>query len=329
MRKLFALFCVAFLCAVLLLPVSAVTPSEEGDILLYINYQSADGSDPAVVPNTVPKFELQVDPSNPDTTKLIELKDVEVWNDTELSVDTHVLPIHYPSFDSAGIYNYTVTQKEGNGQGVTYFTEPINIQIIAYYADDDHSVINASVLAYVGGEKVNSIINQYDLAELTVTNTVTGNMGSFEDVFDVDVIFTVEEGKSAQSDITYVFDTTETVTAEALNEGTQTVTLSLKSGQSVQFSHIPYGVSYIVEQHDYTDKGYAEPVYNVDGTDLEDTTASGVFESPAVDVLIVNDYQVDIPTGISLDSVPYFVILGVVAVGLAVVLLKKKVHYAE
>ena len=134
--------------------------------------------------------------------------------------------------------------------------------------------------------------------ELTIQKTVSGNMYNANDVFS----FT-------------------------LHYGEKTETFTLKGGESKTFQ-VPVGAEVTVTEDLTNSNGYIPS--NGTGTTVTLTSTSekdGIFKftMPEQDgkLVINNDKTVQIDTGISLETVPYILILAVVVIG-AVLLIKKR-----
>lgn len=134
--------------------------------------------------------------------------------------------------------------------------------------------------------------------ELTVQKTVSGNMHNANDVFS----FTLHYGENSE-------------------------TFTLKGGESKTFQ-VPVGAEVTVKEDLTKSNGYIPS--NGTGTTVELTAASekdGIFKftMPEEDgkLVINNDKTVTVDTGVLLDTLPYILILGVVAVG-AVLLIKRR-----
>lgn len=136
--------------------------------------------------------------------------------------------------------------------------------------------------------------------DLTVTKNLSGNMYNANDEFT----FTVSYG-----------DETEEIT--------------LGDDDSQEFS-IPNGATVTITETDSKDYDFSVDSTSSTGLDDEKVTVgdnSVSFTMPANDVKIVidNKKDVDIDTGVFLDTLPYILILGVAAAG-AVVLVKRRKH---
>lgn len=215
-------------------------------------------------------------------------------------------------------------------------------------------------VTFADGSKVkdDTFTNTYEVGTLSVQKLITGNLADTTDDFDVYVNFTSD--KEVLSTITYMSED-ETVkiepTAWEMNETNiwevEEIKLTLTNEEKVTFIDIPAGVKYTVKEdskYQTGDKdtddnfGYDAPVYAVTGeTSDKKVSAEGTYNGETVDasyvegtinagieggekdeVVITNNKDTEIATGISVDSIPYLAMLGVVAVGGAGVVVSKK-----
>ena len=109
--------------------------------------------------------------------------------------------------------------------------------------------------------------------------------------------------------------------------GSTTTTFRLKKDGTNKIEDIPVGATVTVtENPDGYTYSFVSITDGVTKTDTTTDTTKGIsFTMPAKDVTVVinNDKTVTIDTGILLDTLPYILILAVVAVG-AVLVLKKR-----
>ena len=138
-----------------------------------------------------------------------------------------------------------------------------------------------------------------NMVELTIEKTVSGNMYNTDDVFSFTLAY---DGKSE--------------------------TFTLKSGESKTFQ-VPVGAEVTVTEDLTNSNGYIPS--NGSGTTVTLTTvlgADGIFTFTMPEengkLVINNDKTVTIDTGILLDTLPYILILGVVAVGAVLMIRKRK-----
>lgn len=199
-----------------------------------------------------------------------------------------------PTGDTTGEYPETIVGEDG----ITY-------EFVGWYNENDELVSewpytpsreeiedDGSVDFYAKYEPV-----EYDL---TVKKTLSGNMYNANDEFE----FTVSYG-----------DKTEKI--------------KLGDDDFEEIS-IPNGATVTITETDSKDYDFSLDSTSSTGLDDEKVTVgdnSVTFTMPANDVKIVidNKKDVDIDTGVFLDTLPYILILGVAAAG-AVVLVKRRKH---
>lgn len=229
------------------------------------------------------------------------------------------ITVTLPPYDSVGIYTYTIYESAGSTAGVTYRTADIRLVVTVLQGEDGMIRVAAVHTEDANGTKTNTFDdNEYSAGSLTVTKQVTGNMGDRQKEFNVTVTFAAPEGKTVREAIFYT-DDTETKTIAANWTGTATAEIRLKHDESVTFTNIPYGVTYTVVEEDYTvSAGYDEAEYTFSDTNKK-------VDSDSDTVTITNNKGANtIDTGIGLDSLPYIMILAMVAVAMVVFLGRKR-----
>ena len=143
-------------------------------------------------------------------------------------------------------------------------------------------------------------------------------MGDQQKDFTVKVTFTAPTGDTVREAITYVDGTeTKTIAAGSGWTGSKEVEITLKHGETVTFTNIPYGVTYNVLENDYASDGYDKASYNFDDNNKK-------IDSASENVTITNNKGGTVDTGISMDSMPYILLLAVACVGLFLFISKKR-----
>lgn len=154
-------------------------------------------------------------------------------------------------------------------------------------------------------------------ANLTVTKTVTGKLG------DTNKAFTFQILDASGNPVTlttgnYEFSNTN---GALLNDGTNGK-FTLKDGASITFKNLPSGEYKIVEEN-YTGEKY-ETSYVVDsGTSTDGQEATVTIGTDAKQINFTNHRTLEPDLGVLLDTLPYLVILAVVAGGVALLMLRK------
>ena len=227
---------------------------------------------------------------------------------------TKNITITLPTYTSVGIYTYTFTETDGGTAGVTYRSAPITLVVTVIEQNGQKRV--AAVHTEDEGAKSGTFNNVYSAGSLSVQKTVTGIMGDQQKEFTVKVTFTAPTGDTVREAITYV-DGAETKTIAAGWSTPQEVYITLKHGETVTFTNIPYGVTYNVEENDYTGDGYDAAAY-----DFADSNKT--IDSTSDSVTITNNKGGTVDTGISMDAMPYILLLSVACVGLFLFITKKR-----
>lgn len=153
-------------------------------------------------------------------------------------------------------------------------------------------------------------------ANLTVTKTVTGKLGDTNKAFT----FTITKDGKPVNNITE--DNIEARDgAQWLNDGNGKFTL--KDGASIIFKNLPSG-QYKVVEDDYIGEKY-ETSYVVDsGTPENGQEATVTIGTDAKRIDFTNYRNLEPDLGVLLDTLPYIVILAVVAGGVALLMLRKR-----
>ncbi len=230
------------------------------------------------------------------------------------------LVVTLPVYTGVGVYSYTISETDGNMAGVTYgaATSPITLVVTVIQGDDGLLEIAAIHAEGSGETKSDEFENEYSAGSLSVKKTVTGNMGDQTKFFDITVKLTAPTDDTVGADITLSGGSNADNPAKIDKgwTGEKTVTLKLKHDETVTFANIPYGVTYTVTEADYTGEGYDAATGVV-------TTATAI-NSAAASVVITNNKDANIDTGIVLDSLPYILLVAAVLSAAAVMFVNKR-----
>lgn len=221
-----------------------------------------------------------------------------------------------------GSYLYEIKETADNPKvaGVNYAENAIYLYLQIAYTDDAHTAKKYIATLYKDSEfkekfdGTGAFTNTYDSGKLTVTKKITGNNVDPNKKFVFTVTFT---GPNDKTWVNHVDVTTSTgVTAGSWKDNVYTV--SLGNNDSVSFTNLPVGVTYIVseEADGYTlkEEKYSDSTKTIAAND-EDTAE---FE---------NHRDTNVPTGVYLEAAPYILLLAIVAAGMFVMLTKKRREY--
>lgn len=155
-------------------------------------------------------------------------------------------------------------------------------------------------------------------ANLTVSKTVTGKLGDTNKAFT----FTITKADGTAANITDTnIEISEADRAKVEWKGNGQFTL--KDGASIIFKNLPSGQYKVVEDN-YSGEKY-ETSYVVDsGTPENRREASVTIGTDAKTLAFTNHCTLFPDTGVLLDTLPYIVILAVVAGGVALLMLRKR-----
>ena len=234
---------------------------------------------------------------------------------------TKDIAVTLPTYNAVGIYTYEIKETAGNTAGVTYHADPI--KLVVTVIEQDGKVRVAAIHTETSGKKADTIVNVYESGALSVSKEVIGNLGDREKEFDVTVTFTAPARETVGAAISYVEDGTTKTIAKGWT-GTKEVTIALKHDETIKFTNIPEGVTYAVKEADYTGEGYEAAVYAF--SDEEKCVDAGVTGANEDTVKITNKKDVPVDTGITMDTVPFVVMIAIAVIGLAAFTAKKRVQ---
>lgn len=310
------------------------TASTATSFTIYKDYTSEETFAPAETLT----FTVNAANTNPDTTS-ITVPDVSI---TGSQLNDIAITVNVPSFSKAGVYEYTIKENAGTAAGATYDTgKTIYVQILVEYDNDNHKLVignptnaTSGIVYFIKkdatGAKVDTFANTFKTNDFTVAKDVTGNMANETDTFEIVVTLTAPEGKIICTPIT--IGGVE-VAASAWTNGVYSKTLSLSENDgATTFANIPDGVTVSVAESTSADKmkGYTLTGYSVNGADAA-TSASFTVDGDATaadSVVVINEKSTDVNTGITLDSLPFVLILAVCA-GAAVLFVIKRRNTVE
>jgi pilin isopeptide linkage protein len=228
-----------------------------------------------------------------------------------------------PEFTQVGVYTYTLSEGEGNTAGMRYDSGEYNLVVTvinnpAFGEDEEPEFLRVLTITDGNNVKSDAFENTFEAGSLTVNKVVTGNYGDPNDEFEVTVTLTPNQGKVLKA------APIEAAGSESFNQdeetGVVTIVYTVKDGDSFTIHNIPYDVTYSVAETELAE-GYDSPGY--------DENASGQFNAASLETTITNNRDIEIETGINLDSLPYLIILTVAIAGLAIFVVRKRLTVNE
>lgn len=233
------------------------------------------------------------------------------------------------SFTEAGIYTWTITESSSSDP-TTYPKAPTDADSYEFQVKVTYQDVNGvrtlvpeivnQVKAEGATEKTDEI--QFPIPSefvyLTLTKTVTGDMGDQDHPFE----FTVNVAGNTGD--TYVVSGSRNGTT-SISANTDTV-LTAKHGDTITIGRTDAGLNQIIKNSNYTitesDTAAVPYTTTVDGTQsstrVASKTATADGENPTT---FVNDYTNSVDTGVFLNIAPFVVLIAVAIVG--IVMIKK------
>ncbi len=249
-------------------------------------------------------------------------------NKVDITSTANDVVVDLPDYKKVGKYNYTVTETKGTAQGVTYSEASFGVQVlVTWNADHTDFVTEVSFTTGEEGAKVDSFTNIYDLGDLKIKKTISGNLADATVEFEIKVTLTTEEGKYVTTPITVAGAEDNAQTIAGGWTGSKEIVVKLHADEEVTFQNVPAGVTYAIEEdakhlagenfdpNSAKDTGYTVTYDNQKtGNIVSETQASTVVN---------NGKNTSVDTGITLDSIP-FVLMLVVCAGAAVLFVTKR-----
>jgi len=237
---------------------------------------------------------------------------------------TATIGITLPTYTTVGEYFYNITETNTGVAGVTYLTDTIVMKVQVFY-NPDTKALDRYVTFRIGDNKIDSFTNTYEAGTLTVSKTVTGNMGDVNKEWNFTVVF--KSTAKVMGDITATNSNASIAAGTTGWTGEKTATFKLKSGESVKFSNIPKGVTYTVAEAEAGADGYTTTVGTTKLEKAEDVIDGEItaHEDDTVDVL--NNKDVPIDTGVTLDSAVYVLIMALALAGFVALKVRRREDY--
>ena len=231
---------------------------------------------------------------------------------TDDKLTTGSITLGYKSDVENGTYTYKLCEVvDENDLETNYDPSIYDVKVTVSEKNGKKTAVVTSITLDGKDYEAAAFVN-HRTTQVAVSKTVSGNMGDQSKEFTFTATLS-GEGYSFNG-VTYSINN-----GEAQSAGTETeCTFNLKHGDSITFIDLPIGATFTVTETSYSESGY---VTTVDG----ETGSSKVITLAETNsnIAFVNTKDVTIDTGVLLDTLPYILILGVVAVG-AVLLIKRR-----
>ncbi len=239
---------------------------------------------------------------------------------------TYPVTIHLPAFSEVGVYSYKITETDTNVAGVTYHTSPWYLKVTVTRNTATGELLVAGIAIREDnskdeagkntGTKIDSLDNSFSSGAVKIKKIVSGNMGDRSKTWNVTVTFKSGD-KTVNNTIKYTDDGQEKTIAPGWS-GDKPISITLVHDEEITFTNVPTDVSYTI----------AETEANQDGYTTTYTNASG--DIPAADTnaeQIENNKEITPDTGITLETLPYVLLMALAAMGFVALKLRKREEY--
>lgn len=276
-----------------------------------------------VVVNETLSFTSTAQTTNPDGgTANLTVANLDVS-----SLTPGTLAVTIPSLSKAGTYEWTIKETAGKTAGVTYSNAEVHVIVLVEYDNTNHALRIANTSSYIkleNGEKAKTFNNTFKSGSFTVAKDVDGNMANLNDQFEI--IVTLTSTKPIGTNVTLA-GTTVTPNQWTYNEGSYTYTSTLnysEIGGAKTFSDIPEGVTVSVVENTAVEKMNGYTFDNTNNNTENNFSMNVANDDNNKAVVVKNTKGEAISTGITLDSMPYILMLAVAFMGLFVFFSKKR-----
>ena len=238
---------------------------------------------------------------------------------TSVLVGTQEITFSFPEAATPGIYRYEISEVAGGDTEETYDSSTYTMDVYYYKGAEDTKVtLSKGGTKFENAEFTNDISGGGDdkqgHKDLTVTKTVTGNMGDKTKDFEFTITGTTLTAGN-QYLITKIDANSETPVTDVLTSGAQ-LKINLKDGESLKVYGLTATDVVTVNETDYSADGYTT-TYSDNALKTSKTIAVDTEET------VTNHKEVTTPTGIAREFGPYIAMLGL-AVALIAVFARRK-----
>ena len=245
--------------------------------------------------------------------------------------------LNLPTYSSVGIYRYLITEVVPSPAvpWVGYDNRGMILKVTVLQGPNGFIRIPAVRFGtlvenewVMEEKKGGQFENDYLAGELTLNKQVTGNLGDREKYFSFAIRFDAPEGFTLDNTINISSTSYENTDGDPGNPSSVTFSgasvdliVYLKHGETINFTNIPVGVTYTITEETYSDYTTTNNIDPANGL----VVTGNIAENEETDaVVFTNDKTTQVDTGISLDSIPYIMILGLAILGISGLFLKRR-----
>ena len=169
-----------------------------------------------------------------------------------------------------------------------------------------------------------TVLNNYEYTgDLVIEKKVTGNTANLNDTFTFTVAGVPGTADHRETDgVVYNYDTVnKTATITMPNNGKCTITLPYRTEYTVTEQTNNYQTSYTFTEEVKADNG---ELYKKNTESDNSTVKRGTMDSVRETVVFTNNKTTTVETGVSLDTLPYVLVLALAGAGLVLMIARKR-----
>lgn len=228
------------------------------------------------------------------------------------------------TFTKPGIYKYTVTEDNGNYDGITYDRTARTLYVYVRNASAGGYEVYGAVLVKAGTDsqgnptttKNDPFINDYDTHDVTITKNITGLQADKNREFKFTVQVTGQDNEIYKMVVTKDGQETE----QKLVSKAAAVEVSLGDGDSIHIYGLSNTDTYTVTETEANTDGYTT---KIDGVETSTGVKSGSVTADNTSVVYENNREASTPTGVIMNIAPY-VLMVALAGGIAFFFLRRR-----
>lgn len=249
------------------------------------------------------------------------------------NADSGKLKIHLPSYKAVGVYTYTVTETATNIAGF-HEAEDLELKVTVQQNTTTGNLEIAGIAVRQANVKTDDIENIYKSGRLKITKIVDGTMGDRTKPFPITITLNAPTGKTVKSTVTYKINGTGEATNVTFDStGKAEIKVQLKHNEYVEIANIPEDVTYFYSEdstikhlNSADEEQNNKEAYMVEGEIASaDQLTITVAELTSKEIKNTKDTTPD--TGITLETLPYVLMMALAMMGLVALKLRKREEY--
>ncbi|HEP6115568.1 TPA: QVPTGV class sortase B protein-sorting domain-containing protein [Streptococcus pyogenes] len=230
-------------------------------------------------------------------------------------------------FPGIGVYRYTVSEKQGDVEGITYDTKKWTVDV--YVGNKANNEEGFEVLYIVSKEGTSStkkpieFTNSIKTTSLKIEKQITGNAGDRKKSFNFTLTLRPSEYYKTGSVVKIEQDGSK----KDVTIGTP-YKFTLGHGKSVMLSKLPIGINYYLSEDEANKDGYTTTATLKEqgkekSSDFTLSTQNQKTDEYADEIVVTNNRDTQVPTGVVGTLAP-FAVLSIVAIGGVIYITKRK-----